>query len=194
MIALAKRGEKGSEYESVKLSIETQLVQVPPCTLRTRQSPDGMATLATGLPATALTGHQALDELDGILFREPISCVLELDFSSYSDAIVRKLLMEMIERRISDSSILRLIGKWIHVGVIDEARLLSSETGIGQGQVSSPFLANVYLHHILDRWFEDKVKPCAVLGHEHARAWLGKMPVSDLKSFWGALGCACWAV
>jgi hypothetical protein len=129
-----------------------------------------------------------------ILFREPISCVLELDISSYIDAIVRKLLMEMIERRISDSSILRLIGKWIHVGVIDEARLLSSETGIGQGQVSSPFLANVYLHHILDRWFEDKVKPCAVLGHEHARAWLGKMPVSDLKSFWGALGCACWAV
>jgi hypothetical protein len=188
MIALGKRGERGSEYESVKLSIETQLVQVPLCTLRTRQSPDGMATLATGLLATALTGHQALDELDRILFREPISCVLELDISSYFYAIVRKLLMEMIERRIGDSSILSLIGKWLHVGVIDEARLLSSETGIGQGQ------ANVYLHHILDRWFEDKVKPCAVRGHEHARAWLGKMPVSDLKSFWGALDCACWAM
>ena len=66
--------------------------------------------------------------------------------------------MEMIERRISDRSILRLIGKWIHVGVIDDGRLLSSETGIGQGQVISPFLANVYLHHILDRWFEDEVK------------------------------------
>jgi hypothetical protein len=36
--------------------------------------------------------------------------------------------------------------------------------------------------------------PCAVHGHDHARAWLGKIPVSDLKSFWGALGCACWAV
>jgi len=103
--------------------------------------------------------HQALDELDRILFREPISCVLELDISSYFDAIVRKLLMEMIERRISDSSILRLIGKWIHVGVIDDGRLLSSETGIGQGQVISPFLANVYLHQVLDRWFEDEVKP-----------------------------------
>jgi RNA-directed DNA polymerase len=51
------------------------------------------------------------------------------------------------------------IGKWIHVGVIDDGRLLSSETGIGQGQVISPFLANVYLHHVLDRWFEDEVKP-----------------------------------
>jgi RNA-directed DNA polymerase len=103
--------------------------------------------------------HQALDELDRILFREPISHVLELDITSYFDAIVKKLLMEMIELRISDQSILRLIGKWIHVGVIDEGRLLVSETGIGQGQVISPFLANVYLHRVLDRWFEDEVKP-----------------------------------
>src|SRR6266478_67884 len=106
-----------------------------------------------------LNAHQALDELDRIIFRESISHVLELDITSYFDAIVRKLLMEMIELRISDQSILRLIGKWIHVGVIDEGRLLVSETGIGQGQVISPFLANVYLHQVLDRWFEDEVKP-----------------------------------
>jgi RNA-directed DNA polymerase len=103
--------------------------------------------------------HQALDELDRIIFRESISWVLELDISAYFDAIVRKHLMEMIELRISDSSILRLIRKWIHIGVIDDGRLLYSETGIGQGQVISPFLANVYLHHILDCWFEDEVKP-----------------------------------
>ena len=103
--------------------------------------------------------HQALDELDRIIFRESISHVLELDITSYFDAIVRKLLMGMIEQRISDSSILRLIGKWIHVGAVDDGRLLQSETGVGQGQVISPFLANVYLHHILDRWFEDQVKP-----------------------------------
>jgi len=103
--------------------------------------------------------HQALDELDRVIFRESISHVLELDICSYFDAIVRKHLMEMIEQRISDSSILRLIGKWIHIGVIDDGRLLTSETGIGQGQVISPLLANVYLHQVLDRWFEDEVKP-----------------------------------
>jgi group II intron reverse transcriptase/maturase len=103
--------------------------------------------------------HQALDELDRILFRESITHVLELDISSYFDAIVRKFLMEMIEQRISDRSILRLIGKWVNVGVIEEGRLLHSETGIGQGQVISPLLANVYLHRVLDRWFEDEVKP-----------------------------------
>lgn len=103
--------------------------------------------------------HDALDEVDRILFREPISCVLELDITSYFDTIVRALLMEMIEKRIGDGSILRLIRKWINVGVIDKERLLVSETGTGQGQVISPLLANIYLHHVLDLWFEREVKP-----------------------------------
>ena len=103
--------------------------------------------------------HQALDEIDRILFRESITHVLELDIKSYFDSIVRKLLVEMIDRRVSDGSILRLIGKWINVGVIDDGRLLETEDGVGQGQVISPFLANVYLHHALDKRFEDEVKP-----------------------------------
>jgi RNA-directed DNA polymerase len=74
-------------------------------------------------------------------------------------AIVREQLMEMIERRISDASILRLIRKWINVGVIDEGRLLVSETGTGQGQIISPLVANVYLHFVLDEWIERDVKP-----------------------------------
>src|SRR6266478_1625559 len=73
--------------------------------------------------------HQALDEVDRILFREPISYVLEIDIVSYFDAIVREHLMEMVERRISDTSILRLLRKWINVGVIDEGRLLVNKTG-----------------------------------------------------------------
>lgn len=103
--------------------------------------------------------HQALDEIDCVLFRESITHVLELDIKSYFDTIVRKLLVEMIERRVSDSSVLRLIGKWINAGVIEDGRLLATEEGVGQGQVISPFLANVYLHHVLDKWFEEEVKP-----------------------------------
>jgi hypothetical protein len=67
--------------------------------------------------------------------------------------------MEMIERRVIDGSILRLIGKWINVGVVDEGRLLTNETGVGQGQVISPLLANIYLHYVLDEWFAEEVKP-----------------------------------
>jgi len=67
--------------------------------------------------------------------------------------------MAMIEKRISDASILRLIRKWIKVGFIDDGKLLVSETGTGQGQTISPLLANLYLHHVLDEWFEHEVKP-----------------------------------
>ncbi len=67
--------------------------------------------------------------------------------------------MEMIEKRVRDGSVLRLIRKWIQVGVIDEGRLLVSETGTGQGQTISPLLANIYLHYVLDEWFENEVKP-----------------------------------
>jgi group II intron reverse transcriptase/maturase len=103
--------------------------------------------------------QEALDEVGRVICRESTSWVLELDITSYFDSIVREQLMEMVERRISDASILRLIRKWINVGVIDEGRLLVSETGTGQGQIISPLLANVYLHFVLDEWFESAVKP-----------------------------------
>src|SRR6516162_4483455 len=103
--------------------------------------------------------HQALDEVGRAICRESTSCVLELDITTYFDSIVREQLMEMIERRIGDASILRLIRKWINTGVIDDGRLLVSETGTGQGQIISPLLANVYLHFVLDEWIERDVKP-----------------------------------
>ncbi len=103
--------------------------------------------------------QDALDEVGKVICRRPISFVLEADICSYFDNIVRSQLMEMIEKRVSDGSVLRLIRKWINVGVIDEGRLLVAEAGTGQGQVISPLLANVYLHHVLDKWFEDVVKP-----------------------------------
>ena len=64
-----------------------------------------------------------------------------------------------MRKGVSDGSILRLIGKWINVGVIEDGRLLVTETGTGQGQVISPLLANIYLHYVLDEWFETVVKP-----------------------------------
>ena len=103
--------------------------------------------------------HQALDEVGRVICTRPTGWILEIDITRYFDSIVREQLMEMIEKRVSDGSVLRLIRKWIQVGVIDEGRLLVSETGTGQGQTISPLLANIYLHYILDEWFEEVVKP-----------------------------------
>jgi RNA-directed DNA polymerase len=103
--------------------------------------------------------QDALDEVGRVICRRPISYVLEADIRGYFDAIVRGLLIELIKKRVSDGQILRLIGKWINVGVIEDGRLLVTETGTGQGQVISPLLANIYLHYVLDEWFEAVVKP-----------------------------------
>jgi group II intron reverse transcriptase/maturase len=104
------------------------------------------------------SAQDALDEVGRVICMHRISTVLEADITGYFDAIVRDLLMEMIEKRVSDGSILRLIGKWINVGAIEDGRLLVTETGTGQGQVISPLLANIYLHYVLDEWFETVVK------------------------------------
>src|SRR5882762_7470146 len=89
--------------------------------------------------------HHALDEVGRVICTRPTGWILELDITLYFDTIVREQLIEMIEKRISDDSVLRLIRKWIQVGVIEEGRLLMSETGTGQGQPISPILANIYL-------------------------------------------------
>jgi len=103
--------------------------------------------------------HQALDEVGRVLCTQPTGWVLDLDVTAYFDSIVRKQLMEMIEKRVRDGSVLRLIRKWIQTGVIEEGRLLVSETGTGQEQTISPLLANLYPHYVLDEWFENEVKP-----------------------------------
>jgi RNA-directed DNA polymerase len=103
--------------------------------------------------------QDALDEIGRSICRRSVSYVLEADIAGYFDAIVREQLMEMIEKRVSDGSILRLIRKWINTGYIDDGRLLHTETGTGQGQVISPLLSNIYLHYVLDDWFENVVKP-----------------------------------
>ena len=103
--------------------------------------------------------HQALEEVGRVICTRPTGWVLEIDIRSYFDSIVRSALVEMIEKRVNDGSVLRLIQKWIKVGVIEDGKLLMSETGTGQGQPISPLLANIYLHHVLDEWFEEEVKP-----------------------------------
>jgi group II intron reverse transcriptase/maturase len=103
--------------------------------------------------------QQALDEVRRVICTRPTGWILELDIQAYFDSMVREQLMEMIEKRVSDSSVLRLIRKWIKIGVIDKGQLLVSETGTGQGQPISPLLANIYLHFILDEWFAEEVKP-----------------------------------
>ncbi len=85
--------------------------------------------------------------------------ILEADIASYFDSIDRKQLMAMLGERIADRSLLRLIGKCLHVGVIDGEAYSEPDVGTPQGSVLSPLLGNLYLHYVLDAWVEQDVKP-----------------------------------
>jgi group II intron reverse transcriptase/maturase len=105
------------------------------------------------------SAHDAIRALDRITHRGKVSWILEADIVSFFDSLDRTMLMEMLQVRVADGSLLRLIGKCLHVGVLDGAAYAEPDTGTAQGSVLSPLLGNIYLHYVLDQWFEREVKP-----------------------------------
>ena len=103
--------------------------------------------------------HEAVDAIREKITTGKVSFVLDADIRDFFGSIDKKKLMEMLQRRVGDQDLLRIIGKWLHVGVMEEGRLLNPEMGVYQGSVISPILANLYLHVVLDEWVEHTVKP-----------------------------------
>lgn len=103
--------------------------------------------------------HDALRALNEANGRGELNFVLEADIEGFFDNIDRKHLRTMLEKRIADGSFHRLIGKCLHVGVLLGQEYSEPETGTPQGSILSPLLGNVYLHYVLDDWFERTVKP-----------------------------------
>jgi group II intron reverse transcriptase/maturase len=85
---------------------------------------------------------------------------VEVDIRKFFDTLDRACLREFLQRRVRDGVLLRLIGKWLNAGVLDGVEYSVPEAGTPQGGVISPLLANIYLHTVLDEWFEQMVKPC----------------------------------
>ena len=85
--------------------------------------------------------------------------VLEADIEGFFDAIDHTRLREVLQKRVSDGVLLRLMGKWLNAGVMEEGAIYHPDSGTPQGGVISPLLANVFLHEVLDLWFEREVKP-----------------------------------
>jgi group II intron reverse transcriptase/maturase len=105
------------------------------------------------------SAHDALRALDRAVHRGEVSWILEADVQSFFDSVDRKALVEMLQARVADGSLLRLIGKCLHVGVLDGTEYSEPDLGTAQGSGLSPLLGNVYLHYALDLWFEREVKP-----------------------------------
>jgi group II intron reverse transcriptase/maturase len=105
------------------------------------------------------SAHDALEALWRGMMDLGGGWVLEVDIQSYFDTIDHQALRDLLKRRVRDGVLVRLVGKWLRAGVMEEGRHLQPETGTPQGGVISPLLANIYLHEVLDTWFEQEVRP-----------------------------------
>ena len=85
--------------------------------------------------------------------------ILELDVKSYFDSVNRKMLLEMLRQRVVDGSLLRLMGKCLHVGVLDGEEYFEPVRARCRARCCRLLLGNIYLHHVLDVWFERDVVP-----------------------------------
>jgi RNA-directed DNA polymerase len=105
------------------------------------------------------SAHDALRALNGALYRGEVNWILEADIKAFFDSVCRKVLSEMLRARVGDGSLLRLIGKCLHVGILDGAEYSEPERGTVQGSALSPLLGNILMHYVLDVWFERDVRP-----------------------------------
>jgi RNA-directed DNA polymerase len=103
--------------------------------------------------------HDAIRALHGAAEQGVLNWVLEADIVSFFDSLDRTRLREMLQKRVADGSVHRLVGKCLHVGVLDGAAYTTPDTGTAQGSVLSPLLGNIYLHYVLDEWFRHVVQP-----------------------------------
>ncbi len=96
--------------------------------------------------------HDALDALHAGIYRRRVNWVLDADIQGFFDAMSHDWMMRFLQHRIADRRILRLIAKWLKVGITDGHHAARSTVGTPQGAVISPILANIYLHYAVDLW------------------------------------------
>ena len=105
------------------------------------------------------SAHQALDVLRQGLMEMGGAWIIDADIQGYFDNLDHAHLRQVLEQRVRDGVIVRAVGKWLHAGVMEEGVVTATDSGTPQGGVISPILANIYLDEVLDRWFEEQVRP-----------------------------------
>jgi len=103
------------------------------------------------------SAHQALTYVRQQCLEHDINWIIEADIAKFFDTISWAELRAILQKRVNDGAILRLIGMWLHVGVVEGDRVTNQEVGTPQGAPISPILANIFLHTVLDEWFHNDV-------------------------------------
>jgi group II intron reverse transcriptase/maturase len=105
------------------------------------------------------SAHQALETLWKQAMDMKGGWILEVDIRKFFDTLDHAHLRTLVRQRVRDGVVLRLIGKWLNAGVMENGSVSYPDAGSPQGGVISPLLANIYLHYVLDDWFEKEVQP-----------------------------------
>ena len=108
--------------------------------------------------------HHALDALAVGLTKRKINWVVDCDIRAFFDTVSRDWMVRFLEHRIGDKRVIRLIIKWLNAGVMEAGEWQDNLRGTPQGSVVSPILANIYLHYVLDLWFQKKWRTHEVEG------------------------------
>jgi len=96
--------------------------------------------------------HHALDALAVGIEHHKVNWILDADIAGFFDTVSHDWLIRFVEHRIGDQRVIRLIRKWLKVGVMEDGEVTPGEVGTPQGAVISPLLANIYLHYVFDLW------------------------------------------
>jgi RNA-directed DNA polymerase len=105
------------------------------------------------------SAHTAIIELRQQCLKLGINWIIDADIRKFFDTISWEQLRTILQKRMNDGAILRLIGMWLHVGVMEGGQVVNQELGTPQGAPISPILANIFLHEVLDEWFQHEVRP-----------------------------------
>src|SRR5213594_2699305 len=98
--------------------------------------------------------HQAVDALTVGITTKKVNWVLDADIRGFFDTLDHGWLMQLVEHRIADPRVLRVIQKWLQAGVSEDGQWSRTTVGTPQGAVISPLMANVYLHYVFDLWVQ----------------------------------------
>jgi group II intron reverse transcriptase/maturase len=102
--------------------------------------------------------HQALRKLGDLITFQPVNHIVEADIKGFFDNVSHGMLLDFLRNRVTDTRLLQLIEKFLKAGYVDDGLLVKPDAGTAQGSCLSPLLANIFLHYVLDVWFETVVK------------------------------------
>ena len=102
--------------------------------------------------------HQAISEVQRIIGAKKVNFVVDADIKGFFDNVSHDWLMKFLEHDIQDKNFLRYVKRFLIAGIMEEAAYIESDKGTPQGGLISPILANIYLHYVLDMWFDKAVK------------------------------------